>query len=170
MSDVLERWNGLSFEDAENEIIPCCGSRAWARAMAARRPIANEYALLAASDEIWNSLSEPDWMEAFRSHPRIGESSVSGSGEGRSAKWSAHEQGGVAVTEDVVKSALAEANREYERKFDRMFIVCATGKTATEILRIIQRRMQNDRATELCEAAEQQRQITHLRLRKWLGP
>jgi len=168
MSGALERWNRLSFEEAEKEILPCCGSRAWARRIAGRRPLADEAALLAASDETWNSLSESDWTEAFRSHPRIGESSAANSSETRPAKWSAQEQRGVAVADDAVKTALAQANREYERKFDRIFIVCATGKTAFEILEILQRRMQNDDRAELNEAAEQQRQITHLRLKKWL--
>lgn len=168
MSEALERWNRLSVEEAEKEILPCCGSTAWARGIARCRPIADETALLAASDETWKNLSESDWTEAFRSHPRIGESSAANSSETRPAKWSAQEQRGVAVADDAVKVALAEANGEYERRFHRIFIVCATGKTAPEILQIIQRRLQNDDRAELHEAAEQQRQITHLRLKKWL--
>jgi 2-oxo-4-hydroxy-4-carboxy-5-ureidoimidazoline decarboxylase len=168
MDDVLARWNGLSVEEAEREILPCCGSMAWARGVTARRPLVDEAALLAASDEAWSSLTQSDWIEAFRSHPRIGERSAASSPEIRPAKWSAHEQRGVAVADDAVKTAIAEANREYERKFDRIFIVCATGKSAAEILQIMQRRMQNDRQSELHEAAEQQRQITHIRLRRWL--
>ena len=168
MSDALERWNRLPFEEAEKEILPCCGSRSWARGITGRRPLADEAALLAASDEMWNSLSEDDWTEAFGSHPRIGESSAANSSEARPAKWSAQEQRGVAVADDTVKTALAEANQEYERRFHRIFIVCATGKTAPEILQIMERRMQNDDRTELYEAAEQQRQITHIRLRRWL--
>jgi len=168
MSQILERWNRMVVEEAEKEIMPCCGSRAWARGITGRRPLADEAALLAASDETWNNLSQSDWTETFRSHPRIGESSAANSAEPRPAKWSAHEQRGVAVADDAVKTALAEANREYERRFDRIFIVCATGKTAPEILQILRRRMQNDDRAELYEAAEQQRQITHLRLKKWL--
>ncbi|MGD0957975.1 MAG: 2-oxo-4-hydroxy-4-carboxy-5-ureidoimidazoline decarboxylase [Candidatus Acidiferrales bacterium] len=168
MSDALGSWNRLSVEEAEKEILPCCGSRTWACGIAGRRPIADEAALLAASDETWRALSESDWTEAFRSHPRIGESSAANSSETRPAKWSAQEQRGVAVADDAVKVALAEANGEYERRFHRIFIVCATGKTAPEILQIIQRRLQNDDRAELHEAAEQQRQITHLRLKKWL--
>jgi 2-oxo-4-hydroxy-4-carboxy-5-ureidoimidazoline decarboxylase len=168
MNDALERWNRMPVEEAEKEILPCCGSRAWARGIAGRRPLADEAALLAASDETWNNLSEGDWTEAFRSHPRIGESSAGSASETRPAKWSAQEQRGVAVADDAVKTALAEANREYERRFHRIFIVCATGRTAPEILQIVQRRMQNDDRTELHEAAEQQRRITHIRLKKWL--
>jgi len=169
-SETLNRWNNLPFEVAEKEILPCCGSKVWARGVTGRRPLSSESELLAASDEIWNRLGESDWTEAFRSHPRIGESTAADSATIRSTKWSAQEQQGVAAADGDVKIALAEANRKYERRFERIFIVCATGKTAPEILQIIQRRMQNDKNTELREAAEQQRQITHLRLRKWLWP
>jgi 2-oxo-4-hydroxy-4-carboxy-5-ureidoimidazoline decarboxylase len=168
MNDTLDRWNVLPFEQAEVEILHCCGSKAWAHGIAGRRPLQDEAALLAGSDEIWNSLSESDWIEAFRSHPRIGESQAPDSAEVRSAKWSAQEQRRVAAADDAVKSALEDANRVYERRFNRTFIVCATGKTAPDILQIMQRRMQNDDRTELREAAEQQREITHLRLRRWL--
>jgi 2-oxo-4-hydroxy-4-carboxy-5-ureidoimidazoline decarboxylase len=168
MSEALERWNTLSSDQAEKEILACCGSKAWARGVAVRRPLPDEAALLAASDTVWNDLGERDWSEAFRSHPRIGELTAPASAEMRSKTWSSQEQRGVAEAEDAVKIALADANREYERRFGRIFIVCATGKTAPEILQIIERRMQNDERTEIREAAEQQRQITHLRLRKWL--
>jgi len=168
MSKVLSRWNLLSPESAANEILPCCGSRAWARSMAERRPLQDEGELLAASDAIWSGLPESDWLEAFRSHPRIGESKAPQSARPQSAAWSAQEQSGAAAAEDAVKAALAEGNRQYERRFGRTFIVCATGKPAGEILEILQRRLGNDELAELREAAEQQREITQIRLRKWL--
>jgi len=168
MSDVLARWNGLRMEEAEEEILPCCGSRAWAHEMAARRPISDEAALLATSDEVWRELPETDWMEAFRSHPRIGESHGPASAPARSATWSGEEQRRVGTTSEDIKMSLAEGNRAYEQRFNRIFIVCATGKSATEILEILRRRLRNDEATELREAAEQQRQIAQLRLKKWL--
>jgi 2-oxo-4-hydroxy-4-carboxy-5-ureidoimidazoline decarboxylase len=167
MSSVLARWNRLPVDDAESEILPCCGSRAWAMGLASRRPIANEADLLAASDETWHSLGEPDWMEAFRSHPRIGES-VAAASPTHSAHWAAQEQGKVADADDAVKIALAQGNREYERRFQHIFIVCATGKTAPEMLAILRRRLDNDAVTELREAAEQQRLITQIRLKKWI--
>jgi 2-oxo-4-hydroxy-4-carboxy-5-ureidoimidazoline decarboxylase len=168
MTDVLARWNQLSEEEAENEIVVCCGSRAWARRMASRRPIADEELLLTASDEVWRSLSEQDWMEAFQSHPRIGESAAQTVNR-RSAAWSANEQRNVSREADTVKAELAQGNREYERRFGRIFIVCATGKTGAEILEILRDRLHNDRTTEMREAAEQQRQITRLRLKRWLS-
>ncbi len=167
MSDVLARWNFLPIAAAVDEILPCCGSRAWADGMVRRRPLPDEVALLAASDETWRSLAESDWLEAFRSHPRIGESQAPKAAV-RSVAWSAQEQKNVAGADDSVKIALAEGNREYERRFNRIFIVCATGKSPAEILKILQRRMNNNEHSELQEASEQQRQITQIRLKKWL--
>jgi 2-oxo-4-hydroxy-4-carboxy-5-ureidoimidazoline decarboxylase len=169
MNQVLARWNRLSSEDAEKEILPCCGSRRWARGMAARRPLRDEASLLAASDETWRTLAEKDWMQAFRNHPRIGESKAAEVAPAQSAAWSAQEQGEVAAAGDAVKIALAEGNREYEKRFGLIFIVCATGKSGPEILEILQRRLHNDKATELREAAEQQRQIMRIRLERWLS-
>jgi OHCU decarboxylase len=175
--NVLARWNRLPIDEALRAILPCCGSRAWARGMALRRPLTDEVALLAAANETWRNLAPSEWMEAFQSHPRIGESRVSSlesqsppvlASPDQSVKWSAQEQSNVGDSDAAVKSALADANREYERRFDRIFIVCATGKSALEILEILRRRLKNDSETELREAAEQQRQIMEIRLRKWL--
>ena len=168
MNPVLARWNSLRSIDASKEILSCCGSKAWADGMTNRRPISDETTLLAASDEIWWSLSEADWLEAFRSHPRIGESAAH-SERVRSAKWSTEEQRQVGTANADLRTVLAEANRKYEEQFHRIFIVCATNKSAPEILEILRRRMGNDEATELREAAEQQRQIAHIRLKKWLS-
>ena len=170
--DALTRWNRLPADKAMQAILPCCASNAWAQEMVARRPFADEAALVAASNETWRGLKQSDWVEAFQSHPRIGESRPSSPGPrsqtAQSVEWSAQEQQDVADAEAAVKVALADANREYERRFNRIFIVCATGKSAPEILEILRRRLKNDAETELREVAEQQRQITEIRLRKWL--
>ena len=168
MNDVLPRWNALNLQQAAEEILPCCGSKAWALGMAERRPLADEAMLLAAGDEVWAKLPESDWLEAFHSHPRIGESRAPAITAARSAAWSKEEQGRVSAAEEEIRIALAEGNRAYEEKFGRTFIVCATGKSPTEILGTLMKRLRNDRGTELREAAEQQRQITQLRLKKWL--
>jgi OHCU decarboxylase len=167
--NVLSRWNGLQPDKATEEILPCCGSKAWAREMTTHRPILNEAALLAACDEVWKNLPESDWLEAFRSHPRIGDSHSPAATPLQSAAWSGEEQCKVGTAAEVIKLALAEGNRAYEHKFNRIFIVCATGKSAPEILQILRQRLSNDERTELHEAAEQQRQIAHLRLKKWLS-
>ncbi len=124
--------------------------------------------MLAASDVTWQNLSHADWLEAFRSHPRIGESRPDKAAPAQSSTWSAQEQRNVSSADDTLKLALAQGNREYEQKFGRIFIVCATGKSASEILEILRRRLQNDEATELHAAAEEQRQIMQIRLKKWL--
>jgi 2-oxo-4-hydroxy-4-carboxy-5-ureidoimidazoline decarboxylase len=169
MNESLERWNRLSSIDAVSEVIPCCGSKSWAQLLAGRRPITSESSLLAASDDIWRSLDPSDWLEAFHAHPRIGESSAKSPVVPQSQSWSRQEQGQVTTANETVKTELAEANRAYEQKFGHIFIVCATDKSASEILAILRRRMQNDGNTELREAADEQRQITQLRLKKWLG-
>lgn len=168
MKGMLARWNQLQPADAADEILPCCGSRAWAQGMTLRRPLQNQAALLAASGEIWWNLSESDWLEAFRNHPRIGEPAAR-SAPSRTAAWSREEQQRAVTASDETKAALADANRAYEERFHRIFIVCATNKSAPEILEILQRRLRNDEATELRETAEQQQQIVHIRLKKWLS-
>ena len=169
MNEVLARWNAIPRGEAVKEILPCCGSQAWADQMAARRPIRNEATLLAACDEVWRNLPEPDWVKAFGSHPRIGESRAPAGASAPSASSSGEEQEKVIASGEDIKLALAEGNRAYERRFDRIFIVCATGKSASEILEILERRLQNDDRTELLVAAEEQRQIVHIRLKKWLN-
>ena len=169
MSDLLAQWNGLPADEAAQQILPCCGSKAWARGVAARRPVADEATLLAASDEIWRGLRASDWIEAFSTHPRIGESEAPKTASAQSAAWSAQEQRDAASPQDAVALALAEGNRAYEERFGRLFIICATGKSASQILDHLRRRLENDSDTELREAAEEQRKITNLRLKKWLS-
>jgi 2-oxo-4-hydroxy-4-carboxy-5-ureidoimidazoline decarboxylase len=169
---TLAQWNELDAKAASREILPCCGSRGWADALAIRRPFDDAQELFDASDAVWEGLAEDDWREAFDSHPRIGQSHARAA-TAESLAWSSEEQR-AAVTQGgspdaAAKLALAEANRQYEERFGRIFIVCASGKSAAEILAILERRMKNNAAAEMLEAAEQQRQITQLRLRRWLG-
>jgi len=168
MGQVLAKWNGLSREESALEILSCCGSTAWSRQLAAGRPFHDELSLITASDEIWNRLPPQDWLEALSKHPRIGERKAPQAASAQSAAWSAQEQQGATAAGEAIQSALAEANREYEQRFGRVFIVCATAKSASEMLEILRRRLRNDDATELREAVEEQRKITNLRLNKWL--
>jgi len=169
MNDVLAHWNQLPAEQAEEAILPCNGSRAWARRMAAKRPITDAAALAVASDQVWNQLPEEDWLQAFASHPRIGASRAPAKAKLQSHAWSQQEQRKVGEEGDGVKQELAEGNREYEKRFGRIFIVCATSKSGAEMLEILRRRLHNEATMELRESAEQLRQITRIRLRKWLG-
>lgn len=164
--EILGEWNGLGLDEAAEVILPCNGSAVWATLVAYNRPFDSPAALFAASDRIWRSLPEEDWQEAFDSHPRLGEQKAKAA-TAKSLSWSAGEQS-AADPDDATREALAQGNREYEAKFGRIFLLCATGRSAVEILAILQERMLNDAATELREAAEQQRLITRLRLRKWL--
>ena len=137
-----------------------CGSSRWVSAMVARRPFGSHEAALDAADDIWSSLSGDDWREAFAHHPRIGEQTKN--------SVAAKEQSGVSGAANEVRQALAEANRDYEQRFGYIYIVCATGKTAEEMLAIAKDRLKNDPDTELKVAAEEQRKITRLRLQKLL--
>jgi len=169
VSEVLGRWNEMPKEDAAREILPCCGSENWAARMASRRPLREIASLLETSDEVWRGLREEDWLEAFRSHPRIGETRAEKPVDAQFSVWSSEEQQKAAAAEEAVRTALKWGNREYELKFGRIFIVCATGRSASEILEILRRRLHNDEATELQQAVEEQRQIMQIRLKKWLA-
>jgi 2-oxo-4-hydroxy-4-carboxy-5-ureidoimidazoline decarboxylase len=166
-SEVLVEWNRLDEKSAVAKVLPCCGSIRWAEELARARPITNEAELLERSDAIWQSFTRADWDEAFRSHPKIGERKAE-TATRQSAEWSRGEQSGVASSGAEVRIALERGNRIYELRFGRIFIICATGLSAEEILANLERRLKNDAVTELLEAVEQQRQITRLRLRKWL--
>jgi 2-oxo-4-hydroxy-4-carboxy-5-ureidoimidazoline decarboxylase len=165
-NQILEDWNRLEQETATKVLLPCNGSHAWAIGVVNLYPFETPEELFAASDKVWRALPEQDWQQAFDSHPRIGEHKAKAATE-QSLKWSSGEQSAAQLTEDT-QAALAAANREYEAKFGRIFIVCATGKTAAEMLAILRKRLANDAQTEVQEAAEQQRLITQIRLRKWL--
>jgi OHCU decarboxylase len=166
---VLSRWNSLSPEDAALEILPCCGSKSWAHQVAVRRPIQNETALLKVCNEVCQTLGESDWTEAFAHHPRIGQKTAPSTAPAQSAAWSGEEQKKASAASEELAAALANGNRAYEQRFGRIFIVCATGKSADDILEILNRRLASDDRTEFQEAAEQQRQIANLRLKKWIS-
>ncbi len=168
MNAILAAWNQLSADEASSQLKHCCTSSRWAQNLSAMRPLPDEESIYAASDSVWATMLEPDWMEAFAAHPRIGEKKVQATEQ--SKQWSLQEQGSAEYAEAEIKQAMAEANRRYEQIFGFTYIVCATGKTLPEMLNILNARLQHDRATELAQAAEQQRQITQIRLRKWLNP
>jgi len=167
MPTTLEAWNTLTPEAAAATILPCNGSQAWAEQLAALRPFATPFDLTCTADIIWRALPVDAQQQAFDSHPRIGEQHAK-SATATSLSLSSTEQSSANLTPDTA-AQLAAANRAYEAKFHRIFIVCATGKSAEEMLAILHHRLANDPATEQREAAEQQRQITQLRLRKWLA-
>jgi OHCU decarboxylase len=186
----LEDLNALDEKPAVGQFLRCCGSSRWARLMEAARPFASAAAMALVADATWSALDREDWLEAFAAHPTIGAggsglpavarisqdvrakaggSSGSGAaGEEETERWSDDEQAGVAGAVEATRRRLAGANREYQDKFGYIFIVCATGRTAGEMLDILERRLKNDRAGEIQVAAEEQRKITRLRLAKLL--
>ncbi len=176
----LEDLNALGAEAAERKLLRCCGSLQWATMMVAARPFESAEAMTATGDAIWARLDPADWIEAFAAHPRIGErgagttdraGEMGRAGEARRAdreNWSQQEQAGIAAAAEDVRTRLAAANREYHARFGYIFIVCATGKTAEEMLEILERRLKNAPESELRVAAEEQRKITRLRLAKLL--
>jgi len=143
----------------DNELLTCCASRNWAEAMNAARPFSSWEDLVVTADRLWMSLGPEDWLEAFRAHPRIGEKK-----EG--ARWTAQEQSGTRTASEDTLRALAEGNRAYDEKFGFIYLVCATGRSADEMLANLRERMNNDRNAELRVAAEEQRKITAMRLEK----
>jgi 2-oxo-4-hydroxy-4-carboxy-5-ureidoimidazoline decarboxylase len=169
VNELLARWNALPSREAAAEILSCCGSRGWAAQVAAMRPVADEQTLFAAADRCWKHLPEADWLEAFRSHPRIGEKHAQAKTTATSAAWSSGEQSQMKDADAAILLRMQEGHRAYEERFGRIFIVCASGKQPAEMLHLLERRLNNDPAEELLESAEQQRQIMQLRLRKWLG-
>jgi OHCU decarboxylase len=168
MNRTLAAWNAAEKSTALAAMLACCGSQRWAGAMVAARPVSNEDEFLAAADRIWVTMEEPDWREAFACHPRIGERTAAHA-VAQSAAWSAQEQSAATQAPHRVFEALAQGNAQYEELFGFTYIVCATGKSAEEMLALLKRRLASSREDELREAAEQQRQITQIRLRKWMA-
>lgn len=164
----LAALNALDVDAARVELKKCCGSFAWIERMLAARPFADEAALFARADELWWALGEADWLEAFAAHPRIGSQRDVDKKTGTEKAWSAGEQSGAARASDDVKASLARANAAYEQRFGFIYIVCATGKSAEEMLALAEQRLGHERGPELRIAAEEQRKITRIRLRKLL--
>ena len=165
---TLEELNRLSPEHAQAELLKCCGSTAWAKRTSDARPFSNSDELASKADEIWWALREDDWLEAFRAHPKIGGKKAATAQSQQAQNWSAAEQSGVATASSQTIDELADLNRQYEGRFGFIFIVCATGKSSEEMLEILKTRFQNEPATEIRIAAEEQSKIIRLRLEKLL--
>ncbi|MDQ3666592.1 MAG: 2-oxo-4-hydroxy-4-carboxy-5-ureidoimidazoline decarboxylase [Acidobacteriota bacterium] len=162
----LERLNSLPANEAEAEFGKCCGSTNWARRMAAECPFANSNQLITIADRVWWTLEPFDWLQAFASHPRIGENKAARSTAADTQNWAAQEQSGARSVAKKTARTLAELNRQYEEKFGYIYIVCATGKNPEEVLANLRERLPNDAETELRIAAREQSRIIKLRLGK----
>jgi OHCU decarboxylase len=155
--------------EAEPLLRSCCGARWWVEHMLSERPFGSPETLLRRADEIWWSLGDDDWHDAFAHHPRIGERQPVVAQDARARTWSAGEQAGVDGASTDVRAALADGNRDYERRFGHIYLVSAAGKSATELLALLRARLSNDPATELRVAAGEQAKITRRRLLALLG-
>ena len=153
-------------DQARGLFAQCCGSSKWVNEMTAKRPFRTFDNVLKAADDAADTMAAQDWLDAFAHHPRIGERAGSAPAKGEAAEWSEKEQSGVDSASFDLKAALMNANEEHERKFGYIYIVCATGKSAEEMLEIARKRLGNDAEKELSVSADEQRKITRLRLEK----
>ena len=162
-------WQILNMQpdaDARETLRRCCGSRRWVDGMMARRPFASPKAMFAVADEVWAGLERSDWLEAFAAHPRIGDLAALREKFAATANLCHGEQAGVVGAGEQVLRDLAEGNRQYEAHFGYIFIVCASGKSAAEMLNLLRGRLGNEPNAELKIAAAEQAKITRLRLEK----
>jgi len=169
MTNALASLNSLSPADAEEQFLKCCGSHSWAGQMTAARPFKSFADLSERAERIWWSLNSADWLEAFRSHPKIGGKKAAAPTAAEAQKWSADEQSGVRDSSRETLDDLARLNQTYEDNFGYIFIVCASGKSSKEMLAILRQRLENDADEELRIAAAEQAKITNLRLEKLLA-
>jgi 2-oxo-4-hydroxy-4-carboxy-5-ureidoimidazoline decarboxylase len=160
---LIEEFNRWPTARAEEALFECFANRGWAERVAAGRPYRDLDGLMAAAYVAWAGLSDEDWLAAFAAHPRIGERG------GHAPASSEREQSGVMAASSETLAALAAQNRIYEERFGHLFLIAAAGRGAAEILAELMRRMKNDAATELVEAAAELRKITRLRLERLLA-
>jgi allantoicase len=166
---MLRLLNAMDETSARAALADCCAAHAWVNRMVAARPFRTKEEMLAAADAASDMLTEADWREAFRHHPRIGERRAERAISATSQSWSAAEQAGVQAAERAALAELATLNRAYEDRFGYVFLVCATGKGLPEILETVRSRLQNAPEDELTVAAGELRRIARLRLEKLLS-
>ena len=157
----LKEFTALGKEEAGKELFACCGSQKWRSLLMNDFPFADETDLVAKAEKAWyEGCGEADWLESFTHHPRIGDV------KSLSEKFAGKEQAGVAAASNETIEALAKANQDYESKFGFIFIVCATGKPADEMLRLLNDRLANNKEEEIRIAMGEQHKITIIRFKK----
>ncbi len=152
---------------ATEVLTSCCGARQWVERMVAKRPFGSTGQVKADAEEIWESLTREDWLEAFAHHPRIGETRSSQPGQGQA--WSSREQSRVAEATAPVRQELERVNQDYEARYGYRYIVCASGRSAEELLSLARERLRHEPEDELRVAAGEQLRITLLRLDRLLS-
>jgi 2-oxo-4-hydroxy-4-carboxy-5-ureidoimidazoline decarboxylase len=166
---TLDQLNRLSEADAAAAFEQCCGAARWVERMVIGRPFESLPEMLEISDTIWDECDVDDYLEAFTHHPRIGDVESLAKKYANTKSWASGEQKGVEGADHAVIERLATGNASYEERFGHLFIVCATGKSATEMLALLEARMPNDPKAEVMVAAAEQNKITRLRLKKLLA-
>lgn len=166
---TISELNHLPDDEAREAFSRCCGATRWVAEMVTTRPFPDETSLHILADRVWAKMTRADILEAFSHHPQIGANLENLRKKfAATATWSAGEQASVISADETTLQALAQANQEYVARFGYIFIVCATGKTASEMLKLLTDRLSNDAETELSLAAAEQAKITHVRLNKLL--
>ena len=166
---TLDELNTAGEAGARAAFERCCGSTAWIDRMIAARPFADVASLYDRAATIGRGLADADWHEAFTHHPRIGDVESLRKKFASTAAWAENEQAGAVGTSDDALHAFQQANRDYEARFGYIFVVCATGRSAREMLEMLRARLANDPAAEIRIAAGEQMKITRLRLEKLLA-
>jgi 2-oxo-4-hydroxy-4-carboxy-5-ureidoimidazoline decarboxylase len=161
--------DALPEAEAAEALRRCCGASRWVYAMVAARPFGSAEGLLLAADRAWDRCSQTDWLEAFQHHPRIGDIEGLRRKFADTAAWASGEQAGAALADEATLAALAAGNAAYEARFGHIFIVCATGKRADEMLAMLNARIANEPEAEARIAAAEQHKITRIRLEKLLA-
>ncbi len=166
---TIDQLNRLSEDDATTAFEQCCGAAQWVERMVYARPFETLAEVLETSDTIWEECDVDDYEEAFTHHPKIGDVESLSKKYENTKTWAVGEQKGVENADRAVIEKLAEGNKTYEEKFGHIFIVCATGKSAAEMLSMLEGRMKNVPKDEILIAAGEQNKITRLRLKKLLA-
>ena len=165
---TLEQLNTLSVEEAKAALSKCCGATSWIELMIARRPFSSEEELFGAATDIWFAGTRTDWLEAFSHHPKIGDTASLEKKFAATQLWAGQEQARMASAQKEILDKMVLLNEKYEKKFGYIFIVYATGKSAEEMLEIVELRLKNNPYDEIKIAASEQNRITKLRLKKLL--
>jgi 2-oxo-4-hydroxy-4-carboxy-5-ureidoimidazoline decarboxylase len=163
---TITEFNVLSRKQKKEMLRKCCGATTWVDKVLINLPVRNFSELLTVAEEKWWECSHKDWLEAFQQHPKIGDLSSIKEKYANTVAWASNEQSAVSEATDEILQALEKGNRDYEQKFGFIFIVCASGKSAGEMLEILQKRLSNSPRQEINIAAEEQLKITKLRLEK----
>jgi 2-oxo-4-hydroxy-4-carboxy-5-ureidoimidazoline decarboxylase len=164
----LEKLNTLPIAQATHTFMQCCTASTWVNAMVKARPFSDTLAIVQQADLTWQTLGEADYLEAFEGHPQIGNVATLREKYANTKALASGEQSSMSQATEEVLVALAKGNADYLEKFGFIFIVCATGKSAAQMLALLVARLPNDKAVELANAAEEQRKIFHIRIEKLL--